>query len=154
MEYRQGVIFVVIQGDKFLVTHPSKGLDTDWYFPGGGFERGETTEETFYREAYEELGLTKSDFISYLDTGISYCYDWPENLVKEKGFLGQQKKYIVSRIRPDAKINLGLTNELDGAKWCTWNELFKVIPFESIKKVLRENEKLFRKAAVCAGENC
>jgi 8-oxo-dGTP pyrophosphatase MutT (NUDIX family) len=144
MNYRIGLIFVIRMKNKFLVTHPKGALDIEWYFPGCGIEAGETEKEAFFREMYEELGLKKEDFILYKNTEIVYKYNWPEKLVKEKGFLGQQKKFILGEIKNRTNIDLTITNELDDAKWYFWDELFEVIPFESLKEILRNNEQIFR----------
>jgi putative (di)nucleoside polyphosphate hydrolase len=151
MSYRIGLIFVIRKGDKFLVTHPKNAPDYEWYFPGGGIDEGETEEETFFREIYEELGLSREDFISFRNTKIVYKYDWPEELIRKNealgrygGFIGQQKTFFFGEIKQGTKIDLTITNELEGYKWCSWDELFVVIPFENIKNVLRDNEKTFR----------
>ena len=151
MNYRIGLIFVIRQGDKFLVTHPKNAPDHEWYFPGGGIDDGETEEDTFFREIYEELGLKKEDFISFKNIKIVYKYDWPDELIRKnkalgrhENFIGQEKTFVLGEIKKDAKIDVTITNELDGAKWFLWDELFDVIPFENIKKVLRNNEKVFR----------
>ncbi|MFA6072813.1 MAG: NUDIX domain-containing protein [Candidatus Woesearchaeota archaeon] len=134
------------------MTHPKGATDVEWYFPGDGIDDEETEEETFFREIHEELGLKKEDFISYKNTCITYRYNWPEELIKKHeaqgkyiGVVGQEKKFFLGVIKSDTKIDLTITNELDGAKWFSWDELFKIIPFENIKEVLRNNETLFRK---------
>jgi len=49
---------VIIQNNKLLFLKrnnvPAKGY---WWFPGGRIRKGETFEETLYREVYEETGL-------------------------------------------------------------------------------------------------
>lgn len=48
-------------------------------FPGGLVDAGETPEETIYREAYEEVGLTKHDILSdsmILDMDESLKHLW------------------------------------------------------------------------------
>lgn len=144
MEYRKGVIFVILMGGKYLVSH-AKGLpDFDWYFPGCGIEEGESIEEAFFREVYEELGLRKENFISYKNTGISYKYTWHEGLVKRTGFIGQEKVFFLGILTPGTNIDISITDELDGIKWLSWNELFDIIPHDNLKDVLRNNEDLFR----------
>ncbi len=46
-------VMLVREGKILLVKHSYQNL---WFFPGGGVKRGETYEETAYREVREETG--------------------------------------------------------------------------------------------------
>lgn len=97
MLYHPGVIFVIKCKDKFLVARARGHPDWDFYFPGGGLDEGESKEQAFFREVYEELGLRRKDLLWFKDLGFSYQYDWPKKFQTES-IRGQTKQFFLAEI--------------------------------------------------------
>lgn len=128
MKIRQGVFLLIHFKGKYLIAHNVNHKKQEWRIPGGGKEGEETTTECFYREVYEELGLTKEDFTSVRPTGNTYKYEWPKELQEKYNTWGQEKEFVIATIKNPNAINLNITNELDAIQWVTKKELLKKEP--------------------------
>lgn len=68
----------ILNDDKILMVCHQTQARTYWTLPGGGWQEGETLEETAVREVKEESGLNvrvlKLLFEEDYDYGKSYCY--------------------------------------------------------------------------------
>ena len=58
--FRSNVAIVISNGLGQLFWAKRVGQNA-WQFPQGGVDKGESAEETLYRELYEEVGLESSD---------------------------------------------------------------------------------------------
>jgi len=97
----------------------------------------ESSEQTLFRELYEETGLQKEDIeiIGQMPEWISY--DLPDHLIrryKRPVCVGQKQKwYLVRLISSDERISLDRTGhpEFDSWKWVDyWKPLQDVIFFK------------------------
>jgi len=133
MKYRQGVYLFIIKNGKYLLVHNKDNPQVQYYFAGGGLEEGESNIDAFYREAKEELNLENNDFSEVIDTGIVHQHPWPKELQESKGFLGQQKSFIIAHLSSNKELDFSNVDELDSAIWVTRDELLDNLPFEDMK---------------------
>ncbi len=56
-----------------------------WQFPQGGMRRGESIEESLFRELQEEIGLTRGDVTVVGGTRRWLRYRLPERYVRARG---------------------------------------------------------------------
>jgi len=70
-EYNQGVELWIFNNNKLLIDQRSKEKShaLEWEVPGGCSQVGETSIDTLFREAKEEIGLESNSF-EFLDTVI------------------------------------------------------------------------------------
>jgi len=135
--YRKNVMIILKNHfGKYLVAHKANAPKDDWYFPGGGIENNESVQDAFFREIYEELGLTKKDIKNVTISDISHKYDWDEHLKKSTGFEGQKQIIIICNTN-SSEIDLTVTCELDKIKWVDFSDLFSIIPHEDLKRTLK-----------------
>jgi 8-oxo-dGTP pyrophosphatase MutT (NUDIX family) len=80
-------------GEVILLRHsPGRGWGREWVAPGGGGLPGETPEETFTREAREEVGLG----VRILDLTRTFDLTVSDGDVKARGFLFQFEALALS----------------------------------------------------------
>jgi len=139
--YRRAVMGILRNNDRYLIVHKVGAHDGDWYFMGGGVEEGETPVEALRREVNEELNLDPSMLAQIQIMTTTYKYDWGEELEKSTGYRGQEQTILVADVTTDS-FNLPEDDELDGYKWCTIDEVERIIPHQdfvdTFNKVLEE----------------
>jgi putative (di)nucleoside polyphosphate hydrolase len=129
-EYRPNVAAVVLspnfKEDRLFFLAKRKGVRRGWQFPQGGIDDNETPQEALLRELKEEIGTDAVEIIAEYPDWIKY--DFPETSSnKIYPFKGQNQKYFLVQLKPDAKIDLTLhsTPEFEEYIYVTENELFK-----------------------------
>ena len=103
-----------------------------WQFPQGGIDEGENPKEALMRELREEIGTDEVEILGEYPQWISY--DFPEE-VREKmqPFDGQNQRYFLVRLKPNAKINLQThTPEFLSYRFVEIAEVFRIV--KSFKK--------------------
>lgn len=95
-----------------------------WQLPQGGIDAGEDADSAMLRELLEEIGTAAVDLIARLPEPIRY--EWPQHLYN-RGYRGQEQTYFLTRLRPDAVIDLANhhTPEFDLAEWITADEFLR-----------------------------
>ncbi len=129
-EYRPNVAAVVLSPnfdqDKLFFLAKRKGVRRGWQFPQGGIDDNETPQEALLRELKEEIGTNAVEIIAEYPYWIKY--DFPKNCSdKLYPFKGQNQKYFLVKLKPEANINLTLhtSPEFEEYIYVTEEELFK-----------------------------
>ncbi len=137
LEYRRNVAIVVINDEGQLLACHRNDSTGIWQIPQGGVDEGESDEQAMFRELEEEIGTQEVHLIGQLKALIQY--DWPDELIKRRGFHGQIQRYFLVRLKKKAKINLSHPNhkaEFDQCQWLSVSEFldrvagFKRRPYE------------------------
>ncbi|MEK9649990.1 MAG: RNA pyrophosphohydrolase [Gammaproteobacteria bacterium] len=112
---------------------------TNWQFPQGGIDKGETEEQAAMRELYEEVGIQKSDIHILMISSKWYEYIVPNKYKRKspalKGFNGQLQKWFLIKFKAEIEPVITFTNdhchEFDDFKWVSyWYPLGKIISFK------------------------
>lgn len=144
--YRYGVGIVLVNANRQVFLGKRLGMDA-WQFPQGGMSEGETTEQTMYRELWEEIGLYPEDVKILAETTEWHHYDLPKRLIRRHTkplCIGQKQKwFLLSLANKEAKINLlaSETPEFDSWAWVSyWYPLRQIISFKKqvYEKVMQE----------------
>jgi putative (di)nucleoside polyphosphate hydrolase len=90
-KFRAGVVAVLRDArGEFLLCERADRTGS-WQFPQGGIEPGETPEQAFHRELFEELGI---EGVTALRLGDRLTrYRWPE--IGRDGVHGQEQRWIL-----------------------------------------------------------
>ncbi len=109
-EYRPVVVMMIFDSlGGVLVVQSAKNSDW-WGFPQGGIDPGESLEDAAYREAFEELGLTRDDLeFEYLHKWLDI--DAETGRADKRGFTRGKRTFFVSM-----KCRYGATSVLDPAE--------------------------------------
>jgi putative (di)nucleoside polyphosphate hydrolase len=127
-----------------------------WQFPQGGMSRGETLEQSLFRELQEEIGLTSRDVQLVGRTRHWLRYRLPARYVRRNVrplCLGQKQHWFLLKLRdPAAAFRFDGTPqpEFDHWRWVDyWQPLREVVYFKRAvySRVLHE----FSPVACCAG---
>jgi len=108
-----------------------------WQFPQGGVDKGESSEQTMYRELYEEVGL-KTEHVKILKHTQEWLrYRLPTKYLR-KGTsplcIGQKQKWFLLQLMGDEKLirfDRGSRPEFDNWRWVSyWYPVRNVIDFK------------------------
>jgi putative (di)nucleoside polyphosphate hydrolase len=121
--YRLGVVAVFVNDSDEVLTC-QKRRNNESIFPQGGVEKGETFEQTLYREILEEIGNNEFDIIRKADSLMSYDF----RPLRRFAFRGQVQQWYLCRFRP------GMGPDLDK----TLDEEFVAFNWVSPKKAVEE----------------
>jgi mutator protein MutT len=82
----RGVKCIITHSDKILLIRNSY-RPSQWNFPGGGIERGETPEAAARREVLEEVGIALDEikYLGQFDNRLEYKHDTVFVFVGEAG---------------------------------------------------------------------
>lgn len=134
MKYRQGVIIVLKKGDLFLLIR-KKG-SSEWYFPAGGQDNGETITQTFYREIAEELRLKPDDVSSVRVSDVTHKYEWGEKFKAKTGYDGQEQHIVIAEL--NGSVDLSAQDELEESKFVKSCELLQALAHEDLRVTVRK----------------
>jgi putative (di)nucleoside polyphosphate hydrolase len=118
-----------------------------WQFPQGGVGRGETLEESLFRELREEIGLGTEDVQILGRTRDWLRYRLPARYVRRDArplCLGQKQRWFLLRLRPSAaafRFDATGQPEFDHWRWADyWEPVREVVYFKRAvyRRVLRE----------------
>jgi putative (di)nucleoside polyphosphate hydrolase len=103
-----------------------------WQFPQGGIDEGEELEAAARRELVEETGITSVELLGRTPGWIAY--DFPPELVRAKGWIGQAQVWFAFRFTgEDAEVDLAAYPPIEFDAW-RWAELSEaadlIVPFK------------------------
>ncbi len=104
-------------------------VENAWQFPQGGIDEGESPKEALFRELKEEIGTDEIEIIAEYPEWIRY--DFPKVIAKKMyPFDGQEQKYFLVKLKPEAKICLKTEHpEFNDYKIVSYRDLFKYITY-------------------------
>ena len=129
-----GIVLMSADGKLFLGRRTGgKG----WQFPQGGMRRGESAEESLFRELHEEVGLKPADVELLGSTNRWLRYRLPARYVRREQrpvCLGQKQRWFLLRLATDeAGIRFDATGEPEFDRWRWvdyWQPVKEVIYFK------------------------
>jgi putative (di)nucleoside polyphosphate hydrolase len=134
--YRANVGIILMQGDGQLFIGRRSG-GRGWQFPQGGVQRGETVEESLFRELYEEIGLASGDVEVLGQTQRWLRYRLPSRYQRRNSrplCIGQKQRwFLLSLRRPNPIFRFDLTGEPEFDRWRWvdyWQPIREVIYFK------------------------
>jgi putative (di)nucleoside polyphosphate hydrolase len=108
-----------------------------WQFPQGGMRRGESDEESLYRELREEIGVVPQDVQIVGRTRHWLRYRLPSRYVRHNVkplCLGQKQRWFLLRMQnPEVRFRFDVTSqpEFDRWRWVDyWQPVREVIYFK------------------------
>jgi putative (di)nucleoside polyphosphate hydrolase len=140
-------IGIVLSADDGRLFLGRRARGRGWQFPQGGVSRGETLEESLFRELQEEIGLLAADVKVLGRTRQWLRYRLPARFVRREVqplCVGQKQHWFLLRLRdPEATFHFDETPqpEFDQWRWVEyWQPLREVVYFKRAvyDQVLRE----------------
>jgi len=118
------IIFHMHKGEPqyLLVKYP-----TYWGFVKGLVEPGETEEQTAFREALEEVGITDLKFIPHFRETQQWFYRLKGRLIR---------KEAVFLLAKTETWNVKISHEHENFKWCTYEQALKLIRVKGVRELL------------------
>ena len=134
--FRANVAIVISNGLGQLFWAKRVGQSA-WQFPQGGVDKGESAEETLYRELYEEVGLESSDVKIIQRSKKWLRYHIPTQMQRKHSkplCIGQKQKWFYLQLTGDAskvRFNAAGTPEFDDWAWVNyWYPINSVVSFK------------------------
>lgn len=100
-----------------------------WGLVKGNIEKGESDEETIFRELEEETGITNAKLVKGFEEKIEYYYT-----LKDKKI---HKKVIYYLIKSNTK-DVKLSYEHDAFEWLTFQEAIEKVRFKNLRNVIQK----------------
>ncbi len=139
-------IVLIGPGGRLFLGRRARGRG-GWQFPQGGVGRGETLEESLFRELREEIGLGAEDVLVLGQTRNWVRYRLPARYVRHDLrplCLGQKQRWFLLRLRSSAaafRFDATTQPEFDHWRWVDyWEPVREVVYFKRAvyRQVLRE----------------
>ncbi|TLU61466.1 RNA pyrophosphohydrolase [Thalassotalea litorea] len=144
--YRANVGIVITNGKGHVFWARRYGQHS-WQYPQGGVDKGESAEQTMYRELYEEVGLKPHQVEIMASTKHWLKYRLPKRLIRHDSnpvCIGQKQKwFLLKLICKDEEVNLLHSGhpEFDDWRWVSyWYPVRQVVSFkrEVYRRVMKE----------------
>ncbi|MCS6962358.1 MAG: NUDIX domain-containing protein [Deltaproteobacteria bacterium] len=147
---RPNVALVIFSSEGKILVGKRAGAEI-WQLPQGGIEMG-TLVEAAFKEAHEELGISRNDLvpIDVLDYLNVYKFKAPKDYGDEV-YHGQSQRFIVFKfIGTEVDLSKCTSNELSEVKWVTLDEFVCICDpvrrkaYEEIVKEIKRKNILLR----------
>ena len=144
--YRANVGIVIIN-DRGQVFWARRFGQHSWQFPQGGVDKGETAEQTMYRELHEEVGLKPEHVKIVAATKHWLRYKLPKRYIRHDDkpvCIGQKQKWFLLKLtaaESDVDLLHSSKPEFDDWRWVSyWYPVRQVVSFkrEVYRKVMKE----------------
>ncbi|PIE89137.1 MAG: hypothetical protein CR997_12745 [Acidobacteria bacterium] len=112
-----------------------------WQWPQGGVDEGESLEEAFHREVFEETGLKNLHIVAKIAKPVRYEFN-EEGRKKFKPYKGQEQVYFIAKI-PDGEPT---ADRLDSVKNKEFTELKWKNPTLAVKTAPAFKAKAYKNA--------
>lgn len=135
LPYRQCVGIALFNDENKVFVGERIDTPGAWQMPQGGVDKGETHEQTAYRELQEEIGTDKAKIIMQAPEQLRY--DLPEDKITELWngkYRGQEQTWFAMRFFGNEEdINLNAFNPPEFSNW-QWvkleDTLDLIVPFK------------------------
>jgi putative (di)nucleoside polyphosphate hydrolase len=134
--FRANVGIVLMAGDGNLFLGRRTG-GKGWQFPQGGMRKGESAEESLFRELHEEIGLTQEQVKLLGSTSRWLRYRLPTRYQRQGQrplCIGQKQRWFLLQLSDaDSAIRLDATTEPEFDRWRWvdyWQPVKEVIYFK------------------------
>lgn len=148
MEYRPNVCLIIINNEGNIFLGLRAGPISVWQLPQGGIEEGDSLVDAALREAEEELGTSKFEVITTLESTHRYDFSKPKNY-GDSTYCGQFQSYVVLRfIGSDADIRVKEVEhpEFSDYRWVSLGEALQLADSIRIPAYRTALEELKQKA--------
>ncbi|WP_394175063.1 RNA pyrophosphohydrolase [Thalassotalea litorea] len=144
--YRANVGIVITNG-KGQVFWARRYGQHSWQYPQGGVDKGESAEQTMYRELFEEVGLKPHQVEIMASTKHWLKYRLPKRLIRHDSnpvCIGQKQKWFLLKLLcKDEDVNLLHSShpEFDDWRWVSyWYPVRQVVSFKRdvYRRVMKE----------------
>jgi putative (di)nucleoside polyphosphate hydrolase len=113
--FRAGVVILVRGTDGRYLAFERGDVRGQWQAAQGGMENGETPIDAAWRELREETGLGPEAVCMVAEHPEWLAYEYPAELKRAKGRLGQAHRYFVFEVLHD-----GVEPTPDGDEFVAW----------------------------------
>lgn len=122
---------------KFLLVYSKR--NSEWGFPKGHIEKGETETETAIREIFEETGIKISEKDFCKDFRFADTYKIKGTLPATKGkIINKTSVYYLCTVKEESNDEKIFTDEeIEKIKWMTLEEALSVLKYEKQKEMLK-----------------
>ncbi len=128
---------IILANDDGKVLLAGRIGNKGWQFPQGGMLKGESAEQSMFRELQEEVGLTAAD-VEILGTTDDWVrYQLPERFVRRDRqplCIGQKQRWFMLRLSAsddDVQLDQSDKPEFDRWRWVNyWRPVNEVIYFK------------------------
>ena len=139
-ELRKSIGAIILNKNNEIITFQRVDYEDSWQGVEGGIEENETPIDALYREVQEEIGIEKDQYDIIKEHKEFIPYIFPDDVVKNIGIKGQQKKFYLIKLKNDVKFNFE-TNP-DGCEF----KNYKIVSSEEFLKLTpRFKDKMYKK---------
>ena len=132
IKYEKSCGIILVNNDDVLLLHYPSG---HWDFPKGHVDGEEKEEDTARRELLEETGIADVVFIDGFRYATSYHYRRGRHIYHKK---------VVYFLGKTSKVDVIISHEHQGFKWCNWKESLETLTFINSQSILTEAERFLK----------
>ncbi len=134
-EISAGAFIYKIIENKILFLLVYSKRNSEWGFPKGHVEPGETETETAKREIKEETGISELNFVKDFRCVDTYKIKGTLSTTKNR-IIDKKVIYYLARTNEDFKGSVD--DEIEQSKWLQYSEATEYLKYENQKKLLKQ----------------